>query len=79
MKCLRSVFITCMFFVMMYLLFLPRPAYAYLDPGPGSYILQMLIAAIFGGLFVLKLYFHKIKAFFKGLFSKGRDDGQFGE
>lgn len=31
-----------------------KPAYAYLDLGTGSYLLQMLLAAIFSTLFFLK-------------------------
>jgi hypothetical protein len=40
------------------------PSYAYLDAGTISYFLQFLIAGIVGGLFFIKLYFKKIKAFF---------------
>ena len=42
----------------------PKDAHAYLDPGTGSYILQLLIASLIGGLFVIKTYFQKIKSFF---------------
>lgn len=42
-------------------------AYAYLDPGTGSLVIQSTIAAITGGLFILKTYWHKLKA---KLFSK---------
>lgn len=38
-------------------------AYAYLDPGTGSIILQGLIAGIVGFLFVIKLYWMKFKRF----------------
>jgi hypothetical protein len=37
---------------------------AYLDPGSGSFILQLLIAGILGGLVALRLYWGKIKAHF---------------
>ena len=36
-------------------------AYAYLDPGTGSYIFQVAIAAIIGGLFTIKTYWQKIQ------------------
>jgi len=42
---------------------------AYLDPGSGSYILQIIIAFLVGGLCTTKLFWNKIKAFFKNLFS----------
>lgn len=46
----------------------------YLDPGSGSFILQILIAAFVGGLFLVKVYWKKISGFFRNLFSKGRGD-----
>jgi hypothetical protein len=39
--------------------------HAYLDPGSGSFLLQLLIAALLGGLFLLKAYWGKISAFFR--------------
>jgi len=36
-------------------------AHAYLDPGTGSILLQMLIGGIAGGLIVLKMYWTKAK------------------
>ncbi len=36
-------------------------AYAYLDPGTGSILLQGLIGAIAGGLFFAKMYWAKFK------------------
>lgn len=50
------------------LLIFPKDAHAYLDPGTGSYILQMLIAAIVGGLFMIKPFFKKIKMAVKKIF-----------
>ena len=53
----------------------PRPAYAYLDPGTGSYILQLILASLLGAAFAVKLFWKNIKAFFKGLFSsEGEQD-----
>ncbi len=43
---------------------LTRPL-AYLDPGSGSYLLQLLIAALLGGLFALRMYWGRIKSFFR--------------
>lgn len=37
----------------------------YLDPGSGSFLLQLLIGALMGGLLAVKIYWRKIKAFFK--------------
>ena len=43
---------------------LTKPAYAYLDPGTGSMLLQGLIAAVAGGLAAGGMYWAKIKNFF---------------
>jgi len=48
-------------------------AYAYLDPGTGSIILQALVGAVASGLFVMKLYWAKCKAFF-GFGDSERDE-----
>jgi hypothetical protein len=48
----------------------PGFAYAYLDPGTGSYILQILIAAFFGALFALKRYWHRVKLLLSNLFMR---------
>jgi len=45
-------------------------AFAYLDPGPGSYIFQFLIAAFIGGMYTIKIYYQKIKHFVMNRFSK---------
>jgi hypothetical protein len=39
--------------------FAPR---AYLDPGSGSILLQLLVAGILGGLFAARAFWGKIKA-----------------
>lgn len=37
----------------------------YLDPGSGSFILQLVLAAILGGLFLVKSSWHKMVKFFR--------------
>ena len=51
------------------------PAFAYLDPGTGSIILQGIIATVAGALVAGRLYWQRVKAFFAGLVSgnKGAD------
>jgi len=46
------------------LLVCTEPAYAYLDPGTGSILLQGLIAAIAGAMITGRLYWSRIKNFF---------------
>lgn len=50
------------------ILLFPKPAHAYLDPGTGSYLFQILIAGLFGSLFFIKSIFRGIKKFFKDTF-----------
>ena len=37
---------------------------AYLDPGTGSYALQLIMAGVFGGLFALKQSWGQLRAWF---------------
>ena len=43
---------------------------AYLDPGTGSFLLQLLLATFLGGLFMIKTFWKRIKNFFSRLFSR---------
>ena len=52
-------------------------AQAYLDPGSGSFLFQLLVGAVLSGLFAIKLYFRKIKSFFKK--SKAKEDNSVAE
>lgn len=38
----------------------------YLDPGSGSFILQLILAAILGAGVAIRIYWSKIKALFTG-------------
>jgi hypothetical protein len=46
----------------------------YLDPGSGSYLLQLLIAGLMGGLLLLRMYWSRVKGFFRKLFGKQVDE-----
>ncbi|MDP3982669.1 hypothetical protein COW99_01695 [Candidatus Roizmanbacteria bacterium CG22_combo_CG10-13_8_21_14_all_38_20] len=46
-------------------LLFPEHAHAYLDPGTGSYVFQILIASIIGGAVVFKSGWSKIVELFK--------------
>jgi len=69
MKHIKNKLITLAGFIL-FSLTLTSNVYGYLDPGTGSYFLQLLIAALVGSLFAIKLYWKKIKASFKEIFSK---------
>jgi len=36
----------------------------YIDPGSGSYLVQVIIAAILGGAFWIKKFWRRIRSFF---------------
>lgn len=55
---------------------LSRDVCAYLDAGTGSYIIQLVIAGFLGGLFAIKLFWKRISAFLKRVFSRKRGDEQ---
>jgi hypothetical protein len=46
------------------------PAYAYLDPGTGSVLLQGLLAGVASALAVLKLYWRRFKSYVLRLIGK---------
>lgn len=75
MRYLRFFTTVLVALVLVYLIF-PRPVHAYLDPGTGSYVLQLLIAGLLGAAFAVKLFWKNIRAFFTGLFSaeENRDE-----
>ncbi len=58
--------------VMLLTLVFTGNAYSYLDPGTGSFVLQMLIAGLASALLAVKIFWNNIKAFFAGIFGKGK-------
>lgn len=55
-------------------------AFAYLDPGTGSYILQAVLGLLAASFFTLKHYWHRIKGMMsKGDADKKSDDAEKGE
>jgi hypothetical protein len=48
-------------------------AYAYLDPGTGSILLQAIIATVASSLFVIKMYWYKFRNLL-GLNRQSEDD-----
>jgi len=65
----RSYYINVLFISLIVLFASIQNAYAYLDPGTGSYIFQVIIAVALGGLFVLKLMWHKLVILIKRIFT----------
>lgn len=52
-----------------------KNAYAYTDPGSASYIYQIIVAVIIGGLVVVKNYWQRVK----NIFIKHRDKDEDGD
>ncbi|HDR00265.1 MAG TPA: hypothetical protein ENN51_08300 [candidate division WOR-3 bacterium] len=52
----------------------PGRAWAYLDPGTGSFILQMLIGAVLGGLVAIGVFWRRFFAWLRRLFGRGGND-----
>lgn len=57
------------YLVFLLISFFPVNAQAYIDPGSGSFMIQMLFASIVGGLFTIKMYFQRIKSYVKKKFN----------
>lgn len=62
--------VTACFFAVMYAAVFTKPAYAYLDPGTGSLLLQGLIAGVAAVGAAGSMYYQQIKAKFKRMYSK---------
>ena len=62
---LRIAVITAGFFVLF-----SGNVQAYLDPGTGSYMLQLLIAGLAGAAYAVKVFWKSITGFFSGIFKK---------
>lgn len=69
-----SLVFSLLFYAITISLIWPTPAKAYLDPGTGSFLIQIILSVIFGSLFAIKLFYAKIKVFFTKIFSKNRKD-----
>jgi len=65
-------------FLWLFISALLQPAYGYLDPGTGSYILQLLIGGLLGGIFALGVFWKKVVTFVKRTFSPRKGDGGTG-
>ena len=48
----------------------PEQSHAYLDPGTGSYVLQIVIGVLLGAAFAVKAFWFRIKTFFGSLISR---------
>ena len=51
------------FFIFVSLMLISKNAFAYLDPGSVTYVLQLIVAAIAGGFVTIGIYWEKCKIF----------------
>lgn len=65
---------TAFIFITFICLFFPRSSHAYIDPGTGSFILQVTIATLLSSLLAVKVFWGKIKDFFLKKSTKGKSE-----
>lgn len=58
------MYLSQIFFCAVLSLLFSTSAYAYLDPATGSYVVQVIIGVVVSSLYVLKMYWRRIKGFF---------------
>lgn len=66
--------LTILFLILIITLFPINYAHAYIDPGNGSYIIQMSIAVLFGAFFTLKHYWNNLISFLIRTKKKAKKD-----
>lgn len=54
-----------MFKLITFIVLLPTPALAYIDPGTGSIIISFIVGIVSAAFFYIKGFWLKIKSFFK--------------
>ena len=69
MKALTLWFVAVMIFS------LPDVSHAYINPGSGSVMIQVILAFVFGAAVTIRVFWAKIKTFFdKGALNKNKGD-----
>lgn len=51
-------------------------AVAYLDPGSGSFFIQLLVAGLMGALFLIGAYWKRVKTFFLRMFGRSVESNE---
>ena len=60
-----NIYYFVVLFVAVTIFVFPKTSAAYLDPGTGSFVFQIIIAGVVGGLYTIKTYWRNIKGFFR--------------
>ena len=58
--------------LIVYFMALTTDAHAYVDPGSGSFIIQIVIGIFLGGVYAIKIYWKRIRVTLKNLLSRGQ-------
>lgn len=66
----KNKFYKALAFIILFFCVFTQDAYAYLDPGTGSYFLQILIASLLGALFFIKSFWRVILRTIRSVFLK---------
>lgn len=61
-------------FALLLLLVCAQQAEAYIDPGSGSYILQLIVAGLLGAGVAVKIYWKRIRSSISRVFSRGQGE-----
>ena len=61
-------------FLTLFLFFFSNSAFAYIDPGIGSLLVQSIIGAFAIGIGFISFYWNKFKKFLKNIFSKKKQN-----
>jgi len=69
MRTLRNAGV-CVPFALVVLMVFTRPAYGYIDPGTGSFVIQVLIGSALGCLLAIKIFWRKIVGALGRLFGR---------
>ena len=72
LKRIGSLAVTAVLATGFYLSVALGEAHAYIDVASNGYILQMLLGALFGGLFMVKVFWQRITAIVSKFFSRLR-------
>ncbi len=61
---MRNTLLLCLFVWAVWSAVFPAATYAYIDPGTGSYVFQLVIAGMLSVLLSIKIFWRNIKKFF---------------
>ncbi len=59
-----------LYLALMFSIIAIAPAHAYIDPGSGSLIIQVLVGAAVASALTIRLAWRRVRDFFSGLFSR---------